>query len=79
MGFDGLENNVEFYSGGLQLWLGCRIQRIVMLDNPKVFSQHLICKCVLLLFWITQDSRLPYLSSHYLTFASNSSRRSYRE
>ena len=40
---DGLHrHNVEFWSGGIQMWCGfCNIQRIVSLD-PKHFSKHLI-------------------------------------
>eukprot|EP00547_Thalassionema_nitzschioides_P006908 CAMPEP_0194200132 /NCGR_PEP_ID=MMETSP0156-20130528/874_1 /TAXON_ID=33649 /ORGANISM="Thalassionema nitzschioides, Strain L26-B" /LENGTH=407 /DNA_ID=CAMNT_0038925099 /DNA_START=441 /DNA_END=1667 /DNA_ORIENTATION=- len=42
---DGLYmNNVEFWSGGLQLWCqrdGCSFQRIIQLD-PKNFSKHLM-------------------------------------
>jgi hypothetical protein len=40
---DGLQgHNVEFWSGGLQLWCGkCNMQRILLLD-PLHFSKHLI-------------------------------------
>ena len=42
---DGLyQNNVEYWSGGLQMWCsknGCNIQRIVSLD-PTNFSKHLL-------------------------------------
>jgi hypothetical protein len=40
---DGLHrHNVEFWSGGIQLWCGtCNIQRILLLDPPH-FSKHLI-------------------------------------
>ena len=40
---DGLHrHNVEFWSGGIQMWCGfCNIQRIVSLD-PNRFSKHLI-------------------------------------
>jgi hypothetical protein len=40
---DGLQgHNVEFWSGGLQLWCAkCNMQRIVLLD-PLYFSNHLI-------------------------------------
>ena len=40
---DGLHrHNVEFFSGGIQLWCGfCNMQRIVLLD-PQHFSKHLI-------------------------------------
>jgi hypothetical protein len=40
---DGLHrHNVEFWSGGIQLWCGtCNIQRILLLDPPN-FSKHLI-------------------------------------
>lgn len=41
---DGLwRNNVEFWSGGIQLWGGmCQIQRVFNLDNSNDFSKHLI-------------------------------------
>eukprot|EP00539_Tryblionella_compressa_P002099 CAMPEP_0178737820 /NCGR_PEP_ID=MMETSP0744-20121128/3181_1 /TAXON_ID=913974 /ORGANISM="Nitzschia punctata, Strain CCMP561" /LENGTH=145 /DNA_ID=CAMNT_0020390393 /DNA_START=21 /DNA_END=458 /DNA_ORIENTATION=+ len=41
---DGLwRHNVEFWSGGIQLWGGmCEVQRVVSLSNPDEFSRHLI-------------------------------------
>lgn len=35
-------NNVEFWSGGIQLWCRCDIQRIVSLESDQEFSKHLI-------------------------------------
>jgi hypothetical protein len=36
-------NNVEYWSGGIQLWgMACNIQRFVVVESPKAFSHHLL-------------------------------------
>ena len=40
---DGLEQNVEGFSGGIQLYgFLCRVQRVVSLQSSDDFSRHLI-------------------------------------
>jgi hypothetical protein len=40
---DGLDNDVEFWSGGLQMSSAvCNIQRIIPLNDPDAFSRHLL-------------------------------------
>jgi hypothetical protein len=40
---DGLDHNVEFWSGGIQMSSEyCNIQRIAPLNDPEAFSRHLL-------------------------------------
>ena len=39
---DGLDNNVEFWSGGIQMSCECNVQRILPLGDPDAISRHLL-------------------------------------